>query len=88
MQLLSLSTLLAGVLVMISTQVVESLPIIKRNSRFVTMPLKRVEQARDLHPQIVGHQVSLIRLTRGANYFSYSSIYNKTSIAESDVWLV
>ena len=49
----TLSTLLGSVLIMMSMQVVESLPLIKRNSKFVTMPLKRVEQARDIHPQIV-----------------------------------
>jgi len=64
---LSLSTLLAGVLIMMSTQIVESLPIIKRNSRFVTMPLKRVEQAGDLHPQIVCHSISLILFHWKAN---------------------
>ena len=50
---LSLSTLLTIVLIMMSMQVVESMPLVKRNSKFVTIPLKRVEQAGDLHPQIV-----------------------------------
>ncbi|KAF8969251.1 aspartic peptidase A1 [Flammula alnicola] len=49
---LSLSTLLAGVLLMLSMQAVESLPLSKRSPKFVTLPLKRVEQARGLHPQI------------------------------------
>lgn len=49
---LSFSTLLAGIFITMSMQAVEALPIIKRNSHFVTMPLKRVERARDLHPQI------------------------------------
>jgi len=62
----SLSVLLASVLVMMTMQVVESLPLMKRNSKFVTMPLKRVEQARDLHPQIVCSPSSFVRL-KGAN---------------------
>ena len=49
----SLSTLLASVLIMMSMQAVESVPLVKRNDKFVTMPLKRVEQSGDLHPQIV-----------------------------------
>ena len=38
---------------MMSMQAVESVPLVKRNDKFVTMPLKRVEQSGDLHPQIV-----------------------------------
>jgi hypothetical protein len=51
---LTLSTLLASAIIMMSMQVVESSPLVKRNSKFVTMPLKRVdaERTRDLHPQI------------------------------------
>lgn len=49
----SLSTLLAGVLLMLSVQVVDAAPFVERQPNFVTLPLKRVEMARDAHPQIV-----------------------------------
>ncbi|KDR78920.1 hypothetical protein GALMADRAFT_244580 [Galerina marginata CBS 339.88] len=50
---LSLSALLAGVLFILSMQVVEAAPLFQRAPKFVTLPLKRVELAtRSLHPQI------------------------------------
>jgi hypothetical protein len=50
---LSLSALLSCVLLMLTTQVVEAGPLSRRSPNFVTLPLKRVELARGLHPQIV-----------------------------------
>ena len=49
----SLSTLLAGVLLMFTIQLVEAAPFVERQPSFVTLPLKRVQMARDVHPQIV-----------------------------------
>jgi len=48
----SLSTLLAGVMFMLTMQVVEAAPFFERMPKFVTLPLKRVEMARSVHPQI------------------------------------
>ena len=50
---LSLSSLLAGVLVILSMQVVEAAPLERRGSGLVTMPLRRLEQKRSPHPQLV-----------------------------------
>ncbi|KAF8199635.1 aspartic peptidase A1 [Pholiota molesta] len=48
---LSLSALLSCVLLMLTTQVVEAGPLSRRSPNFVTLPLKRVELARGLHPR-------------------------------------
>jgi len=37
---------------MLSMQIVDAAPFVERQPNFVTLPLKRVEMARDVHPQI------------------------------------
>ena len=51
---LSFSALLAGFVLVLSLQVLDAAPIPKRSSiSMVTLPLKRMEQARNVHPLIV-----------------------------------
>ena len=52
---LGLPKLLAGIIVLLSLQAVDSLSLLKRRSeaQLITLPLKRIEQRSDLHPQIV-----------------------------------
>lgn len=49
----SMTALLAGVLLMLTANVVESVPLTKRTPQFVTLPLKRMAPVGGLHPQIV-----------------------------------
>ena len=49
----SMTALLAGVLLMLTANVVESVPLTKRTPQFVTLPLKRMVPVGGLHPQIV-----------------------------------
>lgn len=70
---LSFSALLAGVLVALSMQDVEALPVSnKRSAGMVTLPLKRVEQTRGVHGQIVStilrNFVVLILISRRQYY--------------------
>ncbi len=60
---LSFYALLAGVLLALSAQDADAHPIVKRGGS-VTLPLKRIQQRSDLHPQIV----------RLASKFSSSSL--------------
>ncbi|KJA26380.1 hypothetical protein HYPSUDRAFT_36694 [Hypholoma sublateritium FD-334 SS-4] len=48
----SMTVLLAGVLLMLTANVVESVPLTKRTPQFVTLPLKRMVPVGGLHPQI------------------------------------
>lgn len=50
-----LSTLLGSVLVLLSVQVVESFPVVKRAPQSFTLPLSRIKQTGDIHGQIVRH---------------------------------
>ncbi len=52
---LSFCTLLAGLLLILSVHDVDALPIskAKRSSGMITLPLKRLEQRSDIHPQLV-----------------------------------
>ena len=54
---LRISTLLAGLIILLSLHAVDSLfvSIRRSESQFLTLPLKRIQQ-RDIHPQIVSDQ--------------------------------
>lgn len=59
---LSFYALLAGVLLALSAQDADAHPIVKRGGS-VTLPLKRIQQRSDLHPQIL-HQQNINRALR------------------------
>lgn len=59
---LSFYALLAGVLLALSAQDADAHPVIKRGGS-VTLPLKRIQQRSDLHPQIL-HQQNINRALR------------------------
>ncbi|KAK0485092.1 acid protease [Armillaria novae-zelandiae] len=59
---LSFYALLAGVLLALSAQDADAHPVVKRGGS-VTLPLKRIQQRSDLHPQIL-HQQNINRALR------------------------
>lgn len=74
---LSFSALLAGFVLVLSLQVLDAAPIPKRSSvSMVTLPLKRMEQARNVHPLIV---CVLIKSTLHGTYPRLCSFSNNTS---------
>ena len=57
---LRISTLLAGLIILLSLHAVDSLfvSIRRSESQFFTLPLRRIQQRSDIHPQIVRDQMS------------------------------
>lgn len=55
---LRISTLLAGLIILLSLHAVDSLfvSIRRPESQFSTLPLRRIQQRSDIHPQIVRDQ--------------------------------
>ena len=54
-----ISTLLAGLIILLSLHAVDSLSVSIRRpeSQFFTLPLNRIQQRSDIHPQIVRDQI-------------------------------
>ena len=66
---LQFSVLLASLVVLLSG--VEAAPTMKRGG-MVTLPLKRITQARDdIHPQVVSSSVYCLRLTKTSNVLAF-----------------
>lgn len=67
---LRIATLFASLVILLSLQAVDSLFVSTRRpeSQFFTLPLRRIQQRSDIHPQIVRDQIPTVLIS--INHFA------------------